>query len=608
MRSSPSSYHRVSDLLPLPVLRSISGSPALPLVYHVVSDEQLPHIRHLYPYKNTAQFENDLLYLKKNFEFIQYKDFLRLPGDIREWPKNHVLLTFDDGYAECFTVVRPLLLKHRIPCVFFVTTNWIGNQGIFHRNKISLCLDRLENMDEAGWRKTAHHVMPDLGSSMISRKQFRSWLFSLEKIDEPKIDGVCRVMEMDIDAFLKKQQPFMTVEQVKQLVAEGFGVGAHGRGHAEWANLSREQMKAEITESSRIVKEWTGQQFLPFAFPFNVVTLDPQMPDEVMAECPFIRGFFGLPEMQLSLPRLIERTAVDEPPSGSEHSNLPKLVRFAYSRHLHQLKTGRGGGKESLLPKLLNFLFPISLRGFFLKLMNRIRHFGFQRRCPICRAHLRHFLPFGLVPRPEALCPHCESLERHRLIWLFLQRETTLFDGRPKRVLHIAPEKSLSQRIQRIPGVDYLSADLFKSHVMVKMDLTRIQYPDNSFDVSLISHVLQHIPEDHKALSEIFRVLKPGGWALLHEGIRGEKTIEDPTAQTPEKRGLLYGDPSYVRRYGADFKDRVAAHGFDVRVFAFGQEFNESQRAYYGLGNENDLHFCVKPAESGTGLQRADAR
>src|ERR1700730_5259211 len=119
------------------------------------------------------------------------------------------------------------------------------------------------------------------------------------------------------------------------------------------------------------------------------------------------------------------------------------------------------------------------------------RHYGFARYCPCCKAHLRRFAPFGLVPRPEAQCPLCGSLERHRLISLYFIKKTNLFDGRAKKMLHVAPEPQLSQLFQNVDSMDYLSADLSAPDAMVKMDITDIQYPGDTFDVIYCSHVLE---------------------------------------------------------------------------------------------------------------------
>src|SRR6266849_5073580 len=171
----------------------------------------------------------------------------------------------------------------------------------------------------------------------------------------------------------------------------------------------------------------------------------------------------------------------------------------------------------------------------------RCTQFGLNRYCPCCRAHLRRFRPFGLIPRQEALCPVCESLERHRLIYLYMTKKTDLFVGHPKKMLHVAPEPQLSRLFREADGIDYLSADLSAPNAMAKMDIMDIRYPDDTFDVIYCIPILEHVADDRQAMREFYRVLKPGGWAILQVPIPAGTTVEDPTVSSPEERERLFG-------------------------------------------------------------------
>jgi SAM-dependent methyltransferase len=232
------------------------------------------------------------------------------------------------------------------------------------------------------------------------------------------------------------------------------------------------------------------------------------------------------------------------------------------------------------------------------RLVNRVNHFGLARRCPCCSASLRRFEPFGLVPRHEAMCPVCESLERHRLIWLYVTRRTDLLDGRPRRMLHVAPEIQLAHLFQRQKHIGYLSADLTNPGAMVRMDITDIQYPDETFDVIYCSHVLEHVPEDRKAMREFFRVLKSGGWAILQVPIKGERTFEDPSVATPEERMRVFGQHDHVRRYGPDYRDRLVDAGFSVTVDDFARELDEHTVRRFGLMRSESIFLCRKAHRS----------
>lgn len=223
----------------------------------------------------------------------------------------------------------------------------------------------------------------------------------------------------------------------------------------------------------------------------------------------------------------------------------------------------------------------------------KVRYFGLVRYCPVCCSFVRSFKPFGVVPRPDVLCPICNSLERHRLVWLFFKRRTNLFDGSPKKMLHIAPERELDSKLRKVPGLDYLSADLDDPRAMVRMNITDIHYPDNSFDVIYCSHVLEHVPEDRKAIRQLHRVLKTTGWAVLLVPIKVEKTIEDPSITDPAERHRLFGQHDHVRRYGHDFADRLAEAGFTVTTFSATDIVTAKNITRLGLKAEQ-LFFCKK--------------
>ncbi len=217
--------------------------------------------------------------------------------------------------------------------------------------------------------------------------------------------------------------------------------------------------------------------------------------------------------------------------------------------------------------------------------------------CPLCERTARRFRPFGggTIKRPGAQCPHCESLERHRLIWLYLRNETDLFTGtEPKRMLHVAPEPALHQRLVGEPLIDYLSADLDPGLADVQMDITAIDFPADSFDVIYCSHVFEHVPDDARAMRELCRVLRPTGWAILQVPILLERTEEDPSLTDPEERLRRFAQRDHVRAYGPDYAERLRAAGFDVRLDRYAERLGPERARRYGVLAEEIVHFCTK--------------
>ena len=174
--------------------------------------------------------------------------------------------------------------------------------------------------------------------------------------------------------------------------------------------------------------------------------------------------------------------------------------------------------------------------------------------CPICGGRFRKFASkHGAGGRRRgARCPRCGSLERHRLLWLYLTQEKDLL-APPTRLLHFAPEPGIGERLQARPGLDYLSADLNAPPAMVEMDVQAIPADDASFDAVICNHVLEHVPDDRQAMREILRVLKPGGWAIIGVPLQQSRdvTFEDPAITSPAERERVYGQFDHVRIYGA---------------------------------------------------------
>ena len=222
-------------------------------------------------------------------------------------------------------------------------------------------------------------------------------------------------------------------------------------------------------------------------------------------------------------------------------------------------------------------------------------YYGTGRLCPVCNKQSRRFRTFGNIPRVDAQCAHCDSLERHRFLALYMSSQTDLFDGAPKKMLHVAPESCLEPMFRKQLGDDYLSADLFNPLAMVKMDITDIQYPDESFDVIYCSHVLEHVDDDRKAMSEFRRVLKSDGWAILLVPIFGETTYEDPSIVDPAERLKHFGQEDHVRQYGRDYVDRLRDAGFSVSVAEASELCQESDVVQMGLTPASgEIFFCTK--------------
>lgn len=185
---------------------------------------------------------------------------------------------------------------------------------------------------------------------------------------------------------------------------------------------------------------------------------------------------------------------------------------------------------------------------------------------PIEGKSYRSFLPYGYEnQRENVLAPGTLSLERHRLLWLYLKEKTDFFSA-PLKVLHFAPEQAFYQRFRALQNIDYTTTDLNSPLADVKADICQLPFEDNSFDVILCNHVLEHIPDDAKAMQELYRIMKPGGWGVFQipQDLSRNTTFEDDSITDPRERARIFGQYDHVRVYGRDYFDKLRKVGFKV--------------------------------------------
>ena len=220
--------------------------------------------------------------------------------------------------------------------------------------------------------------------------------------------------------------------------------------------------------------------------------------------------------------------------------------------------------------------------------------------CPVCGQGAIAYLPAGIPPRPHVKCPFCGSRERTRMTWLYLRQQNLLREG--LRILHVAPERCLQQRFLTLEGVDYIAGDKHEPGYSyppgtVELDVTDLKFPDGRFDLVICSHVLEHVPDDRKAMAEIFRVLAPGGKAILMVPLNMESALthEDASITDPKERERLYGQFDHVRLYGRDYSQRLQDAGFQVSEVVMSDEMSYMDTFRYGIRAGEVLHAVTKP-------------
>jgi len=204
---------------------------------------------------------------------------------------------------------------------------------------------------------------------------------------------------------------------------------------------------------------------------------------------------------------------------------------------------------------------------------------------PIDGKSFKSFLPYGYEnPRENVLSPSTLSLERHRLLWLFLKERMNFFTA-DLRLLHFAPEQAFYKRFQELKNLDYTTTDLNSPLADIKADICALPFNDKSFDVILCNHVLEHIPDDTKAMQELYRILKPGGWGVFQipQDLNREKTFEDDSIEDKKERAKIFGQYDHVRVYGRDYFEKLRSIGFTVEEVDFTAELSEQEIDKYRL-------------------------
>lgn len=215
---------------------------------------------------------------------------------------------------------------------------------------------------------------------------------------------------------------------------------------------------------------------------------------------------------------------------------------------------------------------------------------------PIDGSSYRKFLPYGYQKsRKNALCPGTLSLERHRLLWLYLERKTSFLDDSIK-VLHVAPEQVFYKKFKSFSHWDYTTTDLFSPLADVKADLCNLPFESNTYDLILCNHVLEHIPDDEKAIKEIYRILKPRGTAILQVPLNENRntTFEDNSIEDPKERARIFGQYDHVRIYGKDYYDRLKSVGFEATADDFINTLSEQEQEKFGLPKDERIPVVKK--------------
>lgn len=223
-----------------------------------------------------------------------------------------------------------------------------------------------------------------------------------------------------------------------------------------------------------------------------------------------------------------------------------------------------------------------------------------KRICPICKSEIRLYLPAGEKNRPNCQCPVCRSLERHRTLCLYLDRNPQLLSGEGNKIklLHFGPEAAFIDKFIKEDNIDYYPVDINPHFPNIRevVDITDIPYADNTFDLIICNHVMEHIPDEQRALKEMLRVLKCGKTAIINVPVFSnlDITLEKEEYNTPELRNQYYGQVDHVRKYGNDYMQRVSNSGFHVEKILPNRLYSPEELICFGIYENEEVYLCTK--------------
>ena len=318
-------------LIPITLLKQLVRRELVSIFYHAVSDGELPHIRHLYPVVPVEFFKSALIALKKTNTFITYDQLHEYFEHGIPLPQNAVHLSFDDGFSECYKIVRPILLDAGIPCTFFLTIDWIDNRRLYFRHLISLCVDRFEQLPLGQRSELINQINRQFDLSIKDTVEFKNWLTSFRKPDERALEVIPGLLDITAASFLLENSPYLTSEQIREMHEEGFTIGAHSLSHRKLGFVPREDVSTEIAASCRAVSGITGQVVVPFSFPQSAGNLDRNQLAEIRDRSPSVGLLFDTKDLRCDVPFIINRVWAERPltPTRLLHP-LDEIISHAY--------------------------------------------------------------------------------------------------------------------------------------------------------------------------------------------------------------------------------------------------------------------------------------
>ena len=322
----------VLKVIPLWLYKHLVPGKLTSIFYHAVSDDSLPHIHNIYPVVNSQQFRGAIEYLLKRYKYVSYEEIEAGYEKGVSLPQNSVHLTFDDGFIECFSVIRPILLEYGIPATFFITTDFIGNKVLFTANLKSLLIEKVNKMDSTEFIRVKKKVEDHFNIGIESIEGLLNLINRIDRRDEKGWSIISDSFGFDSTAYLKDKPLYLNKEQIKKMKSEGFTIGAHSRSHFKLGLVDDKLMEEEIVESTKFIKKITGQKSIPFSFPNSGYGVDREKLKQIRKDNPELGLLFDSKGFNHDAAFIINRIW-GEHPSFIRDDNKHKMQKIIHSAY-----------------------------------------------------------------------------------------------------------------------------------------------------------------------------------------------------------------------------------------------------------------------------------
>lgn len=306
-------YKRFLFALPMHGIKSVISIPTLFPFHHIVSNDDVPHVKHLYAFKNVSQFKSDLDYLLKYFKPVSISDLISEINQHQRLPANSFLLTFDDGLREMYDVVAPILISKGVPAIFFVNPAFIDNKELFYRCKISLAIETL--LKERQSKSVLEECARITGACMgASTEVLIRHLKAINNLNANLVNEIGEILNISFEVYLRDKKPFLTSDQIKKLDKQGFAIGAHSWDHPYYNLISEEEQCRQTATSCNYIHDHFAVSVNLFSFPYNDETIPQSFFNDINERHPFIDLFFGVQNQKIELHnRMIHRFNSEKP-------------------------------------------------------------------------------------------------------------------------------------------------------------------------------------------------------------------------------------------------------------------------------------------------------